>query len=72
MATFYVEPLAAPGDLHITELNYHPYPASAAEKAAGAALAVPRDLSNPDLFEFVEPVAIRAVHRGQRRRHIVG
>lgn len=51
-ATFYLEPLATPADLLVTEVNYHPLPATIHEKLAGAALPV--DLNNADLFEFVE------------------
>lgn len=51
---FYVEPLAGAGDLVMSEVHYHPYGATEAEKAAGLALTVPRDLSDPELFEFVE------------------
>ncbi|MFP6898099.1 MAG: lamin tail domain-containing protein [Roseibacillus sp.] len=53
-ATFYLEPLATPGDLHVEEVNYHPAPASALEKVAAAALPTPKLLTNADLFEFIE------------------
>ena len=53
-ATFYVERLAGPGDLAITEIHYNPYRADAFEKVAGAGLTVPRSFDNPDDFEFIE------------------
>jgi hypothetical protein len=51
---FYVEPPAGTGDLVISEIHYHPYEATQAEKAAGLALPLPRNLEDADLFEFVE------------------
>jgi len=53
-ATFYLETLAGPGDLAVTEIHYNPYRADVFEKAAGAALAIPRLFDNPDDFEFIE------------------
>jgi hypothetical protein len=53
-ATFYVEALAGPGDLVISEIHYHPYEAGALENAAGAALSIPRRFNNRDDFEFIE------------------
>ena len=53
-APFYLEPLATPVDLQIEEVNYHPVPATASERVAAASLPVPKDVSNADLFEFVE------------------
>jgi hypothetical protein len=53
-ATFYVEALAVPGDLAITEIHYNPYPADVFEQATGAALPVPRVFNNRDDFEFIE------------------
>lgn len=53
-ATFYLEPLAAPGDLIVSEIHYRPYEASALEKAAGAALPIPSDFEDRDHFEFIE------------------
>jgi hypothetical protein len=53
-AVFYVEPLAGPGDLAVTEIHYHPYRADALEQAAGSALPTPRVFDDPDDFEFIE------------------
>ena len=53
-STFYLERLAGPGDLAITEIHYNPYRSDALERVAGAALAVPRSFDNPDDFEFIE------------------
>ncbi|MFT5107784.1 MAG: hypothetical protein ACI9UA_003418 [Pseudoalteromonas tetraodonis] len=53
-ATFYIEPLAGPGDLAVTEIHYNPYRADAIEQVAGAALAVPRVFDDSDDFEFIE------------------
>lgn len=53
-ATFYLEALAGPGDLAITEIHYNPYEASAIENVVGAGLAVPRVFDNKDDFEFIE------------------
>ncbi len=52
-ATFIVEPLAAPGDLVISEIAYHPADPSQAELAAGQALTPPQ-IFDDDSFEFVE------------------
>ncbi|MGI9244500.1 MAG: lamin tail domain-containing protein, partial [Verrucomicrobiales bacterium] len=62
-AVFYIEPLAGPGDLAITEIHYNPYRANAIEVAAGAALGVPRDFDNANDFEFLE---IRNIASGAR------
>jgi hypothetical protein len=53
-ATFYLEELAGPGDLVISEIHYNPYRADALENLAGAGLAVPRVFDNQDDFEFIE------------------
>ncbi|MFT5853324.1 MAG: hypothetical protein ACI8XO_000565 [Verrucomicrobiales bacterium] len=53
-AKFYIEPLAGPGDLAITEIHYNPYRADSLEQVAGAALTIPRVFDNPDDFEFIE------------------
>lgn len=45
-ATFYVEQLARPGDLVISEIHYNPYRATPSEKAAG--------YGDADEFEFIE------------------
>ena len=58
-AVFYTEQLADPGDLVITEIHYNPYPATAIENAAGAALPSPRTFSQGD-FEFIEILNVSA------------
>jgi len=50
-AEYFVNPLAAPGDLIITEINYHPFDATAAELATQ--LPVDPDFEDND-FEFIE------------------
>ena len=52
-ATFIVEPPARPGDLIITELNYHPADPTLAELEAGQALTPARVFDSGD-FEFIE------------------
>ncbi|NWK54990.1 lamin tail domain-containing protein [Verrucomicrobiaceae bacterium N1E253] len=71
-ATFFLEALALADDLVLTEIHYHPSEATAVELAAGRALAIPRDLSDADVFEFVEiknissyPVNLAGVHFGE-------
>jgi len=56
-ATFYLEQLASPSDLVVSEIHYNPYPATAIEDAAGALLTTPRTFSRGD-FEFIEVVNI--------------
>ena len=58
-AVFYIEQLADPGDLVVSEVHYNPYPATATEDAAGALLSTPRSFSSGD-FEFIEVVNISA------------
>ena len=53
-ASFYLEQLAAPGDLVIAEIHYNPYSATATENATGSGLAIPRTFDNADDFEFIE------------------
>lgn len=49
---FFVEPLATPADLAISEIHYHPAATTYPEKLSGRGLAA--NLGNPELFEFVE------------------
>lgn len=49
-ATFLLEPAAGAGNLVISEINYHPREATLLEKKA----ALPLDLADGDLFEFIE------------------
>jgi len=53
-ASFYIELLAGPGQLAISEIHYNPYRATAQENIDGAALLPPRIFDNPDDFEFIE------------------
>lgn len=53
-ATFYLEKLAGPDDLQITEVNYHPAEANLLERLAASSLNPVHDVSNRDLFEFFE------------------
>ena len=48
--TFLLEPAANPGNLAISEINYHPREATLLEKNS----ALPLDLNNRDAFEFIE------------------
>ena len=48
--TFLLEPSASPGNLAISEINYHPREATLLEKNS----ALPLDVSNRDDFEFIE------------------
>ncbi len=52
-AFFFIEPPVGPGEVRITEINYHPADASASEQAAGAALAPARAFVDDD-FQFLE------------------
>ena len=57
-AEFYVEPLAAAGDVVISEIHYHPYEATLAEKAAGPKRKICAfivDAANADVVAY-EPI----------------
>jgi len=58
-ATFVVEPPAAPGDLIISEINYHPADPTQDELAAGQSLTPPQNFDDSD-FEFIEFLNVAA------------
>lgn len=60
-ATFYLEKLAGPDDLRITEVHYHPAESNLRERLAAGGLDTVHDVSNRDLFEFIE---LRNVSQG--------